>query len=229
VIVAWLFSTALDAPTSLACWLALPACDQDELSTRSPELRARDTAIRWFLRSALKWPDGAVVRAADGRPSIPGAATFSLSHSGSLALIATADQGPIGADLERLRPMPGAQATTTRRFTEAEQSAILAAPDIDEAFLRTWTIKEAVAKAHGTGLRGALATAIDDPLSQSPHLLSPGPALSIHPCPPDLANRHQLRATIAAHPEATVTWRWREHAPETCNGAEPCGTPSPKT
>jgi phosphopantetheinyl transferase len=229
VITAWLFGTALDAPTRKAYWLALPDCDREELSTRSPELRTRDAAIRWFLRSALGWPEGAVDCDAEGRPSIAGAATFSLSHSGSRALIATADQGLVGADLERLRPMPGARATTTRRFAEAEQSAILAAPDIDEAFLTVWTIKEAVAKAHGTGLRGALATAIDDPLSQSPRLLSPGPPLSIHPCPASLARRHHLRATIAAHPEASVTWRWREPCLDTHAGAEPAGMPSPET
>jgi phosphopantetheinyl transferase len=215
------FSSDTGATTLETCWRTLPATDRQELLERPAASRSRDTIIRWHLRSILSWPPAALVRDADGRPSIPGAAVFNLSHSGRLALIATADAGPLGADVEQLRRLPGARAVVTRRFTDHEQSAVLTAPEVDEAFLRVWTIKEAVAKAQGSGLRGALGVAIDDPLGPSPRLLSPGPPVAIHPCPPEFAHRHLLQATVAATPGATVTWRWvpPPHA----------GMPSPKT
>lgn len=216
MVTAWLFSTEIDESAALAKWRALTARDREELSQRPPELRSRDTVIRWFLRSVLSQPQAAVLRDRAGRPFIPGATAFSLSHSGPLALIATCDTEPIGADIEYLRRMPAAAATSTRRFTETERAAFLDAADVDDAFLRIWTLKEAVAKVHGTGLRGALGVAINNPLGPSPRLLSPGPPVSLHPCPPSLAARHRLRATVAAHPTATITWHWWDQPATGC-------------
>ena len=62
----------------------------------------------------------------------------------------------VGADLERIRPRPRAQALAERFFT-AQEARWLAdssetEPDRDRAFVRLWCAKEAVLKAHGHGL-----------------------------------------------------------------------------
>lgn len=97
-----------------------------------------------------------------GKPVLPGGnppVHFSLSQSGSLALLALAAQ-PVGVDLEivaqpdrdwiRLSPMV---------FSEAEMRELGLRGDIlDEAvFLRYWTAKEAILKAQGSGLRTPMA------------------------------------------------------------------------
>jgi 4'-phosphopantetheinyl transferase len=79
----------------------------------------------------------------------------SLSHGGGLVAVALTAHGPVGVDVERIRPVP-ALALAARWFS---------APDADwlagrypghqvEAFFWLWTQKEAVGKALGIGLRG---------------------------------------------------------------------------
>jgi 4'-phosphopantetheinyl transferase len=79
---------------------------------------------------------------------------FSLSHSGSVVLIAIAGDISIGVDVERLRPLPDLAALAARVLHPAEQRelAALSAAEMPAAFLRCWTRKEAVAKALGLGL-----------------------------------------------------------------------------
>ena len=76
------------------------------------------------------------------------------SHSGDGLLLAIGAGVRVGADLERLRPRPRAQALAERFFTAAEAQWIAsrADSDSDRAFLRLWCAKEAVLKAHGHGL-----------------------------------------------------------------------------
>jgi len=80
---------------------------------------------------------------------------FSLSHSRALALIAIGTRGPLGADVEHLRPVPDALTLAERHFTPRENQALraLPAPERDRAFLTCWTRKEACLKAIGLGLQ----------------------------------------------------------------------------
>lgn len=101
----------------------------------------------------------------------------SWSHSGGGLLLALGEGVRVGADLERIRPRPRAQAIAERFFTapEARWLASHGGGDRDRAFLRLWCAKEAVLKAHGHGLsfglerlrfeeqRGALRLAACDP------------------------------------------------------------------
>jgi 4'-phosphopantetheinyl transferase len=91
-----------------------------------------------------------------GRPLLAGAPAgtleFNLSHSGELALVAVARQGPLGVDVEALRPVPEWRELAERYFTPAECAAIAAATDPQLAFLRCWARKEAALKSTGIGL-----------------------------------------------------------------------------
>lgn len=83
-----------------------------------------------------------------------GHATFNLSHSGALALLAVAKGCDIGVDLEAVRPLTEASAMARRIFSAAELTALAAMPEgeRDLAFYRFWTRREAWVKALGTGL-----------------------------------------------------------------------------
>lgn len=84
--------------------------------------------------------------------------SFSLSHSGGVALLAVARDGRLGVDIEVLRPLPDVDVIARRMFSPAEYEALAAesAADRCPAFLRVWTCKEAVVKALGGGLSIAL-------------------------------------------------------------------------
>jgi 4'-phosphopantetheinyl transferase len=79
---------------------------------------------------------------------------FNVSHSEELALVAVARGREIGVDVERLRPLPGAERIAERFFSAPERTAIQALPAERklEAFFTCWTRKEAYIKALGDGL-----------------------------------------------------------------------------
>lgn len=103
----------------------------------------------------------------DRKPALAGAwaerVQFNLSHSGSIALCATAPVA-VGADVERLRsPAPQAVA---RRFSPSEIAWLQAQHDPDAAFFRLWVLKESYLKALGVGLAlplDAFEIRFDDP------------------------------------------------------------------
>lgn len=79
---------------------------------------------------------------------------FNLSNSEELAVIAIATGTELGADVERLRPMPDALTISERFFSAAERRVLAAVPEAqrDRAFFNCWTRKEAYLKAVGTGI-----------------------------------------------------------------------------
>ncbi len=97
---------------------------------------------------ALTGADPAAVafaRAPGGKPYAPGLkAEFSLSHSGSLVLCAGAPF-PLGADLQRHKPVSGALLRRARQAGYDGQS--------EADFFRWWTGQEAAGKLSGQGLR----------------------------------------------------------------------------
>lgn len=80
-----------------------------------------------------------------GRPDDPG---FSLTHSGGLVGVALGT-GPVGVDVERRRPLSDLDGLARHALSAAERDAALPGA---EGFLVTWTRKEALLKATGTGL-----------------------------------------------------------------------------
>ncbi|MEU0602883.1 4'-phosphopantetheinyl transferase superfamily protein [Streptomyces sp. NPDC006393] len=95
----------------------------------------------------------AVVGGADGS-STP-RTCVSLSHSGDWAAVAVVEAARVGIDVEvnSLRS-PSALHAVSRRFHPEEQAALagLGTPRRTRDILRLWTLKEAYAKALGTGL-----------------------------------------------------------------------------
>lgn len=95
-----------------------------------------------------------------GKPELAGGGdlSFSCSQSDGLALYAVARGRRVGIDIERLRPVADAMSIARALFTPAEAAGLGAVPagGRDEAFLRSWTRKEACLKACGEGLGGGL-------------------------------------------------------------------------
>ncbi|WP_052398025.1 4'-phosphopantetheinyl transferase family protein [Streptomyces sp. NRRL F-5123] len=106
-------------------------------------------------------------RDARGRPLVvgPGGLHVSLSHAGGVVAAALAWDGPVGVDVERLRPLPDRGALARTALADSERRAVDELPEErrDAQVLRFWTRKEAVAKALGSGLathlRGIVTTA----------------------------------------------------------------------
>lgn len=108
---------------------------------------------------------------ADARPPSAGTAPLqvSLSHSGSAAAVALTVAGTAGVDIEQVRrlPDPDGLARTFMSGHEQRQWSRLSPADRDAALLSSWTRKEAVLKALGTGLAGDMRS-VSAPLSP-PH------------------------------------------------------------
>ncbi len=89
----------------------------------------------------------------------PAPASFSVSHSGAHGLLAVARAGRIGVDLEARVPRRDLDALAATVCTRVELAEFAAARGLRRTrlFYRFWTIKEALTKALGTGLRLDLA------------------------------------------------------------------------
>ena len=87
-----------------------------------------------------------------GRPVADGAASFSLSHSGTTVALALAPFAAIGIDFEPTRTGACDQLAPTI-CTAAERSALarLSGADRDRRFMQIWRLKEAYLKATGLG------------------------------------------------------------------------------
>lgn len=73
---------------------------------------------------------------------------FNISHTGGLVVCAVGNI-PIGIDAERIRPYPK---SVLRKMTDRECLYIQKSDRQDEAFMRVWTMKEAMIKLTGDGL-----------------------------------------------------------------------------
>jgi 4'-phosphopantetheinyl transferase len=92
-----------------------------------------------------------------GKPylkSLPGV-HFSLSHSDGMAMCALHD-GPVGADIERLRAV--GDGVAERVMSAAERRLYMNAVDRQSLFFQIWTLKEAYAKFSGAGLGVSFAS-----------------------------------------------------------------------
>lgn len=85
-----------------------------------------------------------------GKPFVSGALDFSISHSHEYTICAATDQGEIGIDIEKIRPVDPEDFHIC--MTPDERAKIAASEDKDRAFFRFWTRKECVLKADGRGL-----------------------------------------------------------------------------
>lgn len=90
-----------------------------------------------------------------GAVGLPARLHVAVSHGRGVVAVALSLAGPVGVDVEVVRPLP-AVALARRWFPidEADWVAGHSPADRTRAFLALWTAKEAVGKALGTGLRG---------------------------------------------------------------------------
>ena len=73
---------------------------------------------------------------------------FNISHTKGLA-VCVVDRRPLGIDAEKIKTYP---VSVLRKMTERERIYIQSASNQDEAFMRVWTMKEAMIKLTGEGL-----------------------------------------------------------------------------
>ena len=154
---------------------------------RTTELRLRfitaHGALRWILSRYLDKAAEAIrfETATLGKPHVAGPVSFNLSHSDDLAVVAVTENGRIGVDVERIRPMPDADDLVKRFFTPGEAQQYAAAPPLDRSatFFSTWTRKEAFLKATGVGLQQPLNSFEVDgaPSATCPRLVVLGAAM----------------------------------------------------
>lgn len=80
--------------------------------------------------------------------------TFNVSHSHDLAIIGVSVNNIIGIDIEKIRDNIEFEKLTRRFFSQSEHQEIMKFKDTSrlDAFFATWTRKEALVKATGTGI-----------------------------------------------------------------------------
>ncbi len=143
----------------------LPLLSPDEAERASRFLVSRPRAafagargtLRLLLSRYLEIPPQELrfCYSAQGKPFLEdNALCFNLSHSQGLALYAFSRRGPLGIDVEHLRPKVASAQIARRFFAPQEVAALdLIEPDRHtEAFFTCWTRKEAYLKARGEGL-----------------------------------------------------------------------------
>lgn len=129
---------------------------------RIPRVRHQFIAARGHLRRLLGHylgcpsVDVPILRADGGKPYLPPEADlhFNISHTDGLAVYAISKQ-EMGIDVERERPVPDLMGLVKRFFSprEYQQFGELQSDDLQRAFFRAWTRKEAVLKALGRGVQ----------------------------------------------------------------------------
>ncbi|MDC0936770.1 4'-phosphopantetheinyl transferase superfamily protein [Pirellulales bacterium] len=90
-----------------------------------------------------------------GKPRLPAADLhFNVSHSGNLVLIGLCLDRPVGVDVEQTRPIANLSQLAKRVLSAGDIQRVLEAEagQREQAFYRSWTRKEAYAKAVGFGL-----------------------------------------------------------------------------
>ncbi len=141
---------------------------------------ARGSLRTWLARYAGANPAEITFQyGPDGKPELAGNpdVKFNLSHSGTVAYLAVARR-PVGVDVEAGRTVKRLDAIAGRFFSKNECRFLAELPESDRnlAFLRGWTRKEALIKAHGGALFRNL-TDFEVPLTvltDSIELIEPG-------------------------------------------------------
>jgi 4'-phosphopantetheinyl transferase len=154
----------LDAPGAEA-GAALLSSDETARAERFAfdRHRRRFVAGRAALRRILGTETGlapealAFAYSPAGKPSLDGAnATvhFNLSHSDQWAVVAATRIGPVGVDIEMVRPLDDVLRLAQTAFSAAELLELRSVPESRrrDAFFAGWTRKEAYIKARGDNL-----------------------------------------------------------------------------
>ncbi len=146
-----------------ACYERL-SIEEQERARRFRVERPRNEFVltRGTLRSLLAQYLGGTPQevrfryAGNGKPTLEGESglSFNVSHTNGLALMAFVKQREIGVDVENVGREVEAARLAERFFSEHERQAMrrLEGDELQAAFFRCWTRKEAYIKATGDGL-----------------------------------------------------------------------------
>ena len=150
--------------TEVSACYELLSIEEQERARRFRVERPRNEFVltRGTLRSLLAQylggtPQGIRFRyAGHGKPTVEGESGlfFNVSHTRRLALMAFVKQRAIGVDVENVGREVEAERLAERFFSEHERQALsrLEGDELQAAFFRCWTRKEAYIKAKGHGL-----------------------------------------------------------------------------
>ena len=146
--------------------------------SRGQLLIARRFYLRLLLGAYLGLPGKSVKinRRGRGKPVLdssahPEALHFSMAKSEDRVLIGISASSHIGVDLEpSQRRARDAMGVAQRYFSPAEASSlsVLDPDQLDRAFLRVWSCKEAVVKASGMGIANQFGRFTVDPVISNP-------------------------------------------------------------
>ncbi len=169
--------------------------------------------------NALEFVYGLQGKPALAQPFAGSGLQFNLAHSDELALLAVTRAGPIGVDVERVRPLKDAEDLVERFFSKRENDLFrtLAPDQKPAAFFNLWTRKEAWLKATGEGIAYSLKRVEVSFLPGEPAKLLALPEAGTVGAPWSLRELSPHRAFAAAlavaAPELRLRcWRW-EPAP----------------
>lgn len=159
VIVTYTIITDLEMSPPERTMLCLPKALQDEISSyKMNDDRLRLLAGKRLLQMALAQSnhDQTLIHsykiADNGKPYIPRFYPFNISHSGHVVTCAVLlTEGEIGIDCEKVRPIQ--PSSFTKQFSPSEMNWILSSENPQRRFFDAWTMKEAVMKADGRGMR----------------------------------------------------------------------------
>lgn len=188
--------TARIADADLDDWTAaaqrwLNPTELERAARMAPGARARHVAGRALIKLTAASRFGLQPAAVEvgitalGKPVAPSLPDFhfSVAHCASLVIVGCCVGVEIGVDVESPdRPNQQRRARIADRFfapAEAQALGALGANDADRAFLRHWTLKEAVGKASGEGVGAALSGAVFEAAVGRPaRLLAPWAGLA---------------------------------------------------
>ncbi len=163
-----IWSFCLDVPsTSLSRFKSVLSSDEQERARRFhfEKHRSRYIAGRGGLRTLLSHYLGVPLEELTfrygnyGKPELLEQAEapnihFNLSHSDSMACVAVTRAGPVGLDIEHVKPLHDMGELVNRFFSPRESSLFerLDQHEQPDAFFNLWTRKEAWLKATGEGI-----------------------------------------------------------------------------
>lgn len=211
-VIVWRLSLSLSAKALVRCKAVLSAKERMQADKLlRPEGQRRLIAcwgqVRRILGACLKQSPEAVhfIRGQWGKPFLPGpeGIVFNLSHSQDYLLLAVGRHRALGVDVEAIRPHANLERLARRCLAPAEWKTwtSLAKADRLTGFLRFWTLKEALAKAHGRGLGLGIqhcAFALDDRarLLTAPKECGPAASWTVH----ELTRKDNYCAALCARP-----------------------------
>ncbi|WP_405602991.1 4'-phosphopantetheinyl transferase superfamily protein [Streptomyces sp. NBC_01410] len=142
----------------------------------------RSCLTRYFGGAPATWP---LRMGADGKPGLAGLGgsgmprvSFNLSHSEGLCLLGFTGGPSLGVDIEQLRPVDDEESLSAVLLTRAERRSLAQQPHESRTrqFFERWVLKEAYAKALGTGISTQFGGAGFIVGPGAPPRLEPGPA-----------------------------------------------------